>query len=65
VGTDEVLLADSTRLVDNAKKAGVNAVLDEWEKMQHVWQFAASFIPEGRRAIDRIGEFIDKNCGRT
>ncbi|MCX5993765.1 MAG: alpha/beta hydrolase [Chloroflexi bacterium] len=65
VGTDEVLLSDSTRLVDNAKQAGVNAVIDEWEKMQHVWQFAASFIPEGRRAIERIGEFIDRYCGRT
>jgi epsilon-lactone hydrolase len=65
VGTDEVLLSDSTRLVERAKQAGVDAVLDEWERMQHVWQFAASFIPEGRRAIDRIGEFIDRNCGRT
>jgi len=65
VGTDEVLLSDSTRLVDRAKQAGVNAVLDEWEKMQHVWQFAASFIPEGRRAIERIGEFMDKYYGRT
>jgi monoterpene epsilon-lactone hydrolase len=65
VGTDEVLLSDSTRLAERAKQAGVNAVLDEWEKMQHVWQFAASFIPEGRRAIDRIGEFIDRYCGRT
>ena len=60
VGTNEVLLSDSTRLVDRAKEAGVNAVIDEWEKMQHVWQFAASFIPEGRRAIARIGEFIDR-----
>jgi phosphinothricin tripeptide acetyl hydrolase len=60
VGTDEVLLSDSTRLVDRAKQAGVNAVIDEWEKMQHVWQFAAGFIPEGRRAIARIGEFIDR-----
>ncbi len=60
VGTEEVLLSDSTRLVDRAKEAGVNAVIDEWEKMQHVWQFAASFIPEGRRAIARIGEFIDR-----
>jgi len=60
VGTDEVLLSDSTRLVDRAKEAGVDAVLDEWEKMQHVWQFAAGFIPEGRRAIAGIGEFIDR-----
>jgi acetyl esterase/lipase len=60
VGTSELLLSDSTRFVDRAQKAGVNAVLDEWEKMQHVWQFAASFIPEGRRAIDGIGEFIGR-----
>ena len=60
VGTNEVLLSDSRRLVDRAKEAGVNAVIDEWEKMQHVWQFAASFIPEGHRAITRIGEFIDR-----
>jgi phosphinothricin tripeptide acetyl hydrolase len=60
VGTNEVLLSDSVRLVDRAKGTGVNAVLDEWEKMQHVWQFAASFIPEGRRAIARIAEFIDR-----
>ena len=62
VGTDEVLLSDSTRLVDRAKQAGVNAVIDEWEKMQHVWQFAAGFIPEGRRAVAGIGEFIDKHA---
>jgi len=60
VGTHEVLLSDSRTLVDRAQQAGVNAVIDEWEKMQHVWQFAASFIPEGRRAIARIGEFIDR-----
>lgn len=60
VGTNEVLLSDSRHLVDRAQQAGVNAVIDEWERMQHVWQFAASFIPEGRRAIVGIGEFIDR-----
>ena len=60
VGTNEVLLSECTQMVERAKQAGVNAVLDEWEKMQHVWQFAAGFIPEGRRAIARIGEFIDR-----
>jgi monoterpene epsilon-lactone hydrolase len=60
VGTYEVLLSDSRGLVGRAQQAGVNAVIDEWEKMQHEWQFAASFIPEGRRAIVRIGEFIDR-----
>jgi len=65
VGTDEVLLSDSTSLVDRARQAGVDAVIDEWEKMQHVWQFAASFIPEGRSAITKIGEFIDRYCGNN
>jgi phosphinothricin tripeptide acetyl hydrolase len=60
VGTDEILLSDSRRLVDRARQAGVDAIIDEWEKMQHVWQFAASFVPESRRAVERIGEFIDK-----
>lgn len=65
VGLDEVLLADSTRLAERAKQAGVDVVLDEWPRMQHVWQFAASFMPESRRAVKQIGEFIDKHCGRT
>jgi len=62
VGLDEVLLADSTRLVERLKQAGVNATLEEWEKMQHVWQFTASFMPEARRAVQKIGGFIDKRA---
>jgi len=58
VGLDEVLLADSTRLVERLKQAGVNATLEEWEKMQHVWQFTASFMPEARRAVQKIGGFM-------
>ena len=60
VGTEEVLLSDAVRFVECARQAGVDAVIEEWEKMQHVWQFAASFIPEGRHAIERIGGFIDR-----
>jgi epsilon-lactone hydrolase len=60
VGTCEVLLSDARGLVERARQAGVNAVLEEWEKMQHEWQFTAGFIPEGRRAITSIGEFINR-----
>jgi len=60
VGTDEVLLSDSTRLVERAKEAGVDAELDIWDRMQHVWQFAAGFIPESTRAVRQMGEFIEK-----
>jgi len=58
VGTDEILLSDSTRLAERAQAAGVAVTLEVWEGMQHVWQFVAGILPEGRQAIDRIGEFI-------
>jgi acetyl esterase/lipase len=65
VGTDEILLSDSTRLAERAQAAGVDVILEVWEGMLHVWQFAASILPEGQQAIDRIGEFIDQLCTRS
>ena len=58
VGTAETLLDDSTRLAARARKAGVNVTLEPWEDMVHVWQVFAAILPEGRQAIERIGEFI-------
>jgi epsilon-lactone hydrolase len=58
VGSEEVLLSDSIRLAENARLSGVDVTLDIWEGMQHVWHFAAGFVPEARQAIDKIGEFI-------
>ncbi len=58
VGSEEVLLSNSTRLAENARLSGVEVTLDVWDGMQHVWQFAANFVPEARQAIEKIGEFI-------
>jgi monoterpene epsilon-lactone hydrolase len=58
VGSDEVLLSDSTSFAERAREAGVDVTLEVWPRMQHVWQFTASFMPEAREAIERIGEFI-------
>jgi acetyl esterase/lipase len=63
VGTAETLLDDSTRLADRARSAGVDATLEVWEDMIHVWQFMAALLPEGQLAIDRIGEFIQEHVG--
>lgn len=60
VGTSEILLDDSLRLADRAKAAGVNVELDVWEDMVHVFAAFAAFAPEGRQAIERIGEFVKK-----
>lgn len=58
VGSDEVLLSDATSFAERARRADLEITLEVWENMQHVWQFAARFLPEARQALLRIGEFI-------
>jgi acetyl esterase/lipase len=58
VGTAETLLDDATRLAAKAHEAGVDVTLEPWEDMIHVWQIFAPVLPEGARAIERIGEFV-------
>jgi monoterpene epsilon-lactone hydrolase len=62
VGNDEILLSDSTRLVDRARAAGVELTFKVWDEMWHVFQTFA--IPEGQLAIDEIGEFVQKNLDK-
>jgi acetyl esterase/lipase len=58
VGSEEVLLSDSTLFAEKARLAGVDVTLENWKGMQHVWQYAASMLPEARQAVARIGEFV-------
>jgi monoterpene epsilon-lactone hydrolase len=58
IGSHELLLSDAERLGERARAAGVDVTLEVWPGMQHEWQFAADFLPEGRRAIARVGEFV-------
>ncbi len=58
VGTSETLYDDATRLADRAKAAGVDVTLEPWDEMIHVWHLFAPMLPEGQKAIDRIGEFL-------
>jgi len=62
VGTAEVLLDDATRLAEQAKSAGVNVTLEQWEEMIHMWHFYP-MVPEGQQAIEQISEFIRKHTG--
>jgi monoterpene epsilon-lactone hydrolase len=59
VGNDEILLSDSSRLVNRARAAGVEVTFKVWDEMWHVFQTFA--IPEGQQAIDEIGEFVRKH----
>ncbi len=59
VSTSEMLYDQSTRFIERAKAAGVNATLQEWEDTIHVFQgFGLHDLPEAKDAIQKIGEFV-------
>ena len=60
VGGSEVLLDDGKRVAEKAKSAGVDVTLEVWPDMQHEWHFAASVVPEGRKALENVGNFVQK-----
>jgi epsilon-lactone hydrolase len=60
VGSDEILLSDSTDLAGRARSAGVEVKLEIWPGMQHEWQFIASLLPEGRQALENVARYIDQ-----
>ncbi|MFO1092242.1 MAG: alpha/beta hydrolase [Planctomycetaceae bacterium] len=58
VGTDEILLSDSTRLADAARAAGLDVTLRVYEGLWHVWHLFAWAVPEGKLAIRELAEFV-------
>jgi monoterpene epsilon-lactone hydrolase len=63
VGSWEVLLDDSTRFADRARKAGVDVDLQVWEEMVHGWPSFAPLFPEAEQAIQVMGEYIRRRTG--
>jgi epsilon-lactone hydrolase len=61
VGGDEIILSDSIRLAERAKESGVKVELEIWDGMWHVFQGFAMIVPEAKKAIINIGEFIKKH----
>ncbi len=57
VGSTEILRDDSIRVAEQARAAGVRVEVEVWERMPHGWHLAP-FVPETRRAVARLGEFI-------
>ena len=58
VGDREILLSDSERLAARQRAAGGEVVLDVWPGMWHVFQVCTRKMPESRRAIGKIGDYI-------
>jgi epsilon-lactone hydrolase len=60
VGSTEILLDDSRRAVKKARQAGVDAMMEIWAKMPHVWH--GWKLPESKRAISHLADFIRQHC---
>ena len=58
VGSDEVLLDDAVALGHRARDAGVDAIVEEWPAMIHVWHWFLPMLDEASRAISDIGRFV-------
>ena len=58
VGSDEVLLDDAIGLAERAKAAGVDATLEQWDRMIHVWHWFLPLLDEAQAAVESIGSFV-------
>ncbi|WOX15309.1 alpha/beta hydrolase [Streptomyces sp. N50] len=58
VGTNEILLDDSTRLAARARAAGVDVILDITADVPHVFQSFAGVLDEADQALDRAALFL-------
>ncbi len=65
VGSDEILLDDSTRMAEKLRAAGRPVELQVWPRMPHAWHMFAPILPEARAAIGGIGGFLQPLWRRT
>jgi epsilon-lactone hydrolase len=65
VGSEEMLRDDNARIAANATAAGVDATFEEWPDMIHVWHMFAGRLEEARKALARIGAFVERHAPRS
>jgi epsilon-lactone hydrolase len=65
VGDDETLLDDSLRYVERAAAAGVDARVDIWEGLPHVFPSAVGQLEAADRAMGAIGSFLAERLSGT
>jgi len=63
VERDELLYSETLLLVDRLKQDGVEVCLEIAKNLIHVWPFFYPVLPEGRRTIHHIADFISDKAG--
>jgi acetyl esterase/lipase len=61
VGTNEILLDDSTRMAARARAAGVDVILDVTADVPHVFQSFAGMLDEADLALERAALFLKQH----
>jgi acetyl esterase/lipase len=62
VGSEEVLLDDAIPRAERAKAAGVDATLEVYERMIHVWHWFLPMLDEAPAAVEAIGRFARRHA---
>ena len=62
-GTAELLLDDTVRFAEKAKKQGVEVTVDLWKDMFHVFQIFGNLMPESKKALKKIGDYAKERTG--
>jgi len=60
-GTYDFLSGEAQMVAEQLEEAGGKVVLEVWPKMIHSWQFLNRLLPEARRAIRSLRDFIRDN----
>jgi epsilon-lactone hydrolase len=60
VGSDEILRDDAVRMAEKLRAAKCEVEIEVWPRMPHAWHLYARILPEGRRAMERIGAFLQQ-----
>jgi len=63
-GEHEIIRDDSVRVAAKARSDGVEAELEVWRGMFHVFQAHEPLLPEGKEAIEHIAGFMRSRLGR-
>jgi acetyl esterase/lipase len=61
VGTNEILLDDSTLMAERARAAGVDVILDVTADVPHVFQIYTGILDEADQALDRAALFLTQH----